>query len=54
MGLSISRSIVEAHGGCLWTTANPDRGTTFRFTLPVRAARRDQSRMTVRLAAGLV
>jgi len=36
MGLSISRSIVDAHGGRLWATANPDRGMTFGFTLPVR------------------
>jgi len=34
LGLSISRSIVEAHGGNLQATADIDRGTTFRFTLP--------------------
>ncbi len=34
MGLSISRSIVEAHGGKLWADAKPDRGTTFFFSLP--------------------
>ena len=34
MGLSISRSIVEAYGGRLWATANPDCGMTFRCTLP--------------------
>jgi two-component system sensor histidine kinase TtrS len=33
LGLAISRSIIEAHGGHLTATHNPDRGMTFRFTL---------------------
>jgi PAS domain S-box-containing protein len=35
MGLAIGRSIVEAHGGRLWTTPNPEGGSTFHFTLPL-------------------
>lgn len=35
MGLSVTRSIVEAHGGRIWAENNPDRGASFYFTLPV-------------------
>jgi C4-dicarboxylate-specific signal transduction histidine kinase len=34
MGLAISRSIIEAHGGQLWASGNIPRGTKFQFTLP--------------------
>jgi signal transduction histidine kinase len=34
LGLSICRSIIEAHGGRLWASANMPRGAVFHFTLP--------------------
>jgi two-component system sensor kinase FixL len=38
VGLSISRSIIEAHGGQLWAASNPDGGLEVRFTLPEQGA----------------
>ena len=38
MGLSICHSIIEAHGGRLWATANLPRGAAFQFTVPANSA----------------
>jgi signal transduction histidine kinase len=35
LGLFLSRAIVDAHGGRIWATSEPGRGTTVFFTLPV-------------------
>ena len=37
MGLAISRSIIESHGGRVWATANSGKGASFHFTLPTAA-----------------
>jgi PAS domain S-box-containing protein len=40
MGLAVTRSIVESHGGRIWATRNQGAGATFHFTLPVEAEAR--------------
>jgi len=42
IGLSICRSIIDAHRGRLWAEPDPAGGTIFRFTLPERADEADQ------------
>jgi len=41
MGLRISRSIIESHGGRLWAADNSPRGASFCFTLPTKAERKE-------------
>jgi two-component system sensor kinase FixL len=43
VGLSISRTIIDAHGGKLWVDDNPGGGANFRFTLPVADIVRDHA-----------
>jgi two-component system sensor kinase FixL len=45
VGLSISRTIIESHGGRIWIEANPGGGTVFRFTL--RAVTEEDARDAV-------
>lgn len=50
MGLSICRSIIEAHGGRLWAEANEPRGAVFQFTLPGAERELDGNANTVTAA----
>ena len=51
MGLAISRSIVEAHGGLIWATRNEDRGLTLHVELPVVDAAAEPAEQPVEHAA---
>jgi len=54
MGLSINRSIVEAHGGHMVATRNPDRGLTLRVTLPAAPHGEERTRHEVRRQSSAV
>jgi PAS domain S-box-containing protein len=45
LGLSISHSIIAAHGGRLWATRRTDRGAAFHFTLPIQTGKEDHERI---------
>ena len=42
LGLSVCRTIINAHGGKLWAEHNSDRGATFRLSLPVKELRTER------------
>jgi PAS domain S-box-containing protein len=48
IGLSICRSIIDAHGGCLWIEAGEPRGATFQFTVPSAASELRSSSQSLR------
>jgi signal transduction histidine kinase len=48
IGLSICRSIIDAHGGSLWIEANEPRGSAFQFTVPSAAGEQGSPSLSLR------
>jgi signal transduction histidine kinase len=46
IGLSVSRSIIESHHGCLWAAPNDGPGATFPFSIPCAASRIPDTRVS--------
>jgi two-component system, LuxR family, sensor kinase FixL len=49
MGLALSRSMIQAHGGSLWAKPNPEGGTTFSFALPLVHGDKENGQNALRL-----
>jgi hypothetical protein len=51
VGLSVSRSIIERHGGRMWTAGNEGPGVSFSFSVPLLPEQKTDAETTVRAGA---